>query len=192
MSTTGAHTGYGRPVLEAETGGPLPRLRRFTIPGAERTVILRDGAVGFLLVDMATWWHRRIHPLNAHGEQADEWGWAPRPVRGTTSVWSEHAGGAAIDLDATLHPRGVPILRTFKPYQVARIHRRLRHYRAPNGERVLGWGGDYSRTVDGMHVEWSQGTTLAQAERVARHLFDTPIGSAVLAANPGLRKVIES
>lgn len=185
-------TGYGRPVLTSRTDGPMPRLRWFVIPGTKRRILLRDGAVGFNLVHFAVWWDRHMHRLDKPGETPDEWGYADRAVRDSTTTVSEHAGGAAEDLDATLHPRGVPILRTFTKYQVFRIRRRLRLYRAPNGEAVLGWGGNYTRTVDGMHVEWANGTTLAQAERVARRLMDSPVGVEILKANPGLRKVILS
>jgi hypothetical protein len=43
-----------------------------------------------------------------------------------------------------------------------------------------------------MHVEIAPGMTLAAAERVARRLMDTSRGRAILAANPGARRVIES
>lgn len=184
---TGRFTGYGRPVLTKDTDGPLPRLRLWVIPGAGRHLLLRDGAVGFLLIHLATWWHRYFHRLDAPHEVWDEWGHADRPVRGTTDVWSEHAGGVAEDLDATRHPRGVPILRTFTYLATVRIRRRLRMYHG-----VLEWGGNFKRTPDGMHFEWARGVPLAEAERQARRLFGTKIGQDILRANPGARQVIES
>ncbi len=171
----------GWPVLP--TGSK--RLRKFVIPGAGRTLILRDGSAGFLLVHIALWWHETISPLN-HGVW-DEWGHAVRPIRGKTTGYSNHASGTAEDLDATEHPRGVAISRTFKAWQTAKIRLRLRLYSG-----VLGWGGNYhhASNVDGMHFELIKG--LAAAEKVARRLMKSPRGKRILAANPGLKRVIES
>jgi hypothetical protein len=183
MTATSAN---GFPVLLTNrTTGSLPRLRKFVIPGTSRYLYLRDGSVGFLLVHFAMWWDRWVSRLD--GGTWDEWGWAVRPIRGQTTGYSNHASGTAEDLDATQYPRGVPILRLFKPVTIAAIHRRLRLYGG-----VLGWGGDYHNTPDGMHVEVADGMTLAACERVARRLMDTKRGKAVLEANPGLRGVILS
>lgn len=190
----GRFTGYGGQVLDGRFDGPFPRLRKFVIPGADRTINLRDGSMGFILVHFALWWHEVVHALNAPGQVWDEWGWAPRLVRGSSSVISEHAGGRAADLDATLHPRGVS-LRTFKRWQVVKIHARLLFYRVWVGKklaRVLSWGGDYQHTVDGMHIEIAPGVSIAMAERLAAFLMRTPRGKRILAANPGLREVILS
>ena len=173
------------PVIESNrTTGPLPRLRKFVVPGTGRHLFLRDGAAGFLLAHFALWWHEVISPLD--GGVWDEWGWAVRPVRGQSTGYSNHASGTAADLDATQYPRGIAILARFKPLQVRLIRLRLRLYRG-----TLGWGGDYSRTPDGMHVELTA-CPLSQAERVARRLTRTPRGKRVLAANPGLLEVINS
>lgn len=187
---SGRHTGYGRPVLTATTTGPLPRLRVWRIPGCDRTLTLRDGSVGFLLIHFALWWHETINPLDKGAW--DEWGYAVRPTRTNSAVTSEHAGGGAADLDATQHPQGVPILRTFKRWQIRRIRKRLKVYTTHRGVMVLGWGGDYKRTPDGMHVEWAKGAGLVDAEEVARRLIDTGRGRRILAANPGARDVILS
>lgn len=183
----GALTGYGWPVLTGSFTGPYPRLRKFAIPGTHRTVNLRDGVTGFLLVHFACRWDRQIHQIDMPGETPDEWGWASRPVRGQTFIISEHAGGKALDLDATLHPRGVPVLRTFKPVQVAKVHYLLRKY-----DGALGWGGDYRRTPDGMHVEIAWGVPIGHVQKVAMGLINSPIGIEIIKANPGLRKVILS
>lgn len=174
----------GMPVLATNrTTGDLPRLRKWVIPGANRHVYLRDGSVGFLLVHFALWWHESLHRLD--GGVWDEWGWAVRPVRGQTTGYSNHASGSAIDLDATQHPRGVPILRTFKTFQVVKVRARIAFYRG-----ALRWGGDYRSTVDGMHVELN--TNLAGAEAQALRLLESPRGKRILAANPGAREVIVS
>src|SRR4051812_28143633 len=93
----------GYPVIETNrTTGSLPRLRKWIIPGTDRHVFLRDGSVGFVLVHLALWFHNTIERLDRG--VWDEWGWAVRPVRGQTTGYSNHAAGAAEDLNATLHP----------------------------------------------------------------------------------------
>lgn len=176
----------GWPVIVANNPtGPHPRLRKWIVPGTNRHLFLRDGSVGFLIVHFALWWHRWVSPLD--GGVWDEWGWAVRPVRGQTSGYSNHASGTAADLDATQYPRGVRILAVFKALTIRRIRLRLRLYGG-----VLGWGGNYRTTPDGMHVEATVGSNIAQAERVARRLMLTPRGRRILAANPGARAVILS
>jgi hypothetical protein len=116
----------------------------------------------------------------------DDWGWAVRPIRGTTSGYSNHAGGTAADINAIQHPRGVPLSRTFTAAQVNAIRHRLARYHG-----AIRWGGDYVNSpVDGMHIEIVQ--PLAEVESVARKLLDSKIGTLVLDHNPGLRRVIES
>ena len=74
------------------------------------------------------------------------WGWAPRPVRGYTDVWSEHAAGVAIDLNAPAHMIGLS--GTFTPGQV----RGIRQLLAECGGVVI-WGGDWKHRPDEMHFE---------------------------------------
>lgn len=183
MSSPTSANGY--PVLfDNRTTGDLPRLRKWVIPGTGRHLFLRDGSAGFLLVHFALWWHERIGRLDAPGAPWDEWGWDVRPIRGKTTGYSNHASGTACDLDATRHPLGVPILRTFNAVQVARIRRRIKTYRG-----VLAWGGEWSRP-DGMHIEVA--LPLSKAEEQARRLSSSPRGLRILDANPGARKVIFS
>ena len=174
-------TGYGLPVIRNVVGGELPTLRFWQVPGAGRSLKLRDGSVGFCLVHFAVWWNERVHRLNAPGDRFDEWGWVePRPVRGQTSIISEHCGGCAMDLDATRHPRGIPLLRGFTVTQTVAIRQRLKLY-----DGVIGWGGNYFRTVDGMHFEWARNSTIHDAESVARKLVTSPRGARILQANAG-------
>jgi hypothetical protein len=173
----------GYEVLDSRTSGPFPRLRRWVVPGTGRTLTLRDGAVGFLLVHLALVLHDTVERLNIHGQPWDEWGWAPRPIRGSTTI-SNHASGTAMDLNATQHPLGKR--GTFTRRQVKRIRYLLR-------VRYLGairWGGDYVNRADEMHYEAVKG--LRACERRAKVLALTPKGRAILKANPGARKVIWS
>lgn len=174
----------GYPVLFSNrTTGVLPRLRKWIIPGTNRHLYLRDGSVGFVIVHFAMWWHKWVSPLD--GGIWDEWGWAVRPIRGQSSGYSNHASATAADLDATQYPRGIAVALRMKVLVMVRIRARLKLYRG-----VLGWGGDYRNTPDGMHVEVIR--PIGDVEKVARRLMNTPRGRAILAANPGARQVIES
>lgn len=173
----------GYVVLDSSTTGALPRLRQWMVPGTARHLLLRDGAVGFLLVFLASIFHDTVERLNIHGQPWDEWGWASRPIRGSETV-SNHASGTAEDLNATQHPLGKR--GTFTRRQVKRIHYVLRF-------RLLGairWGGDYQNRADEMHFEVVKG--LRACERRARVLARTRRGRRILDANPGARKVIWS
>lgn len=177
-----ASTPLGWPVLDGDVGvGPFPRLRRFNIPSVDREFTIRDGAAGFILAHLALWFDEEVERLDLG--VWDEWGYAKRQVT-QGSTWSEHAGGTAIDVNATRHPFNVPTSRTFTAAQIKKIHRRLRFYRG-----VVRWGGDYRRP-DAMHFEISG--SLKQAEALAKVLLLTPRGRRISKANPGLRKVIFS
>lgn len=169
----------GWPTLSAES----PSLVTWIIPTKQGPVRirLRNGSAGFILVHFALWWADKVEPLV--GKILDDWGWAPRPIRGSTEI-SNHASGTALDLNATRWPLGT----TYMPASmVARIRIRLRAmiYRG-----ALRWGGDYHSRKDQMHTEIN--VTLSAAEKVARRLMKTPRGRRILKANPGQQKVILS
>lgn len=182
-----AQTVNGHDVLfDNRTAGRLPRLRQWRVPGTDRHLFLRDGAMGFILIHIALWFHETVERLNLSGQVWDEWGWAVRPVRGQTSGYSNHAGGVAEDLNATLHPRGVPVTRTMTSKQIKRIRRRMRFMMAG----VAIWGGGWN-TPDGMHFEIAP-VSLKRCELLAKLLMRTPRGKRILDVNPGAKKVIES
>jgi hypothetical protein len=158
-------------------------LRKFQMPGVDRTLNLRDGSVGFLLVHNACYIDRFVERLDVG--TWDDWGHAVRPVRGQSTGFSNHASGTACDLNATRHPRGVPTRKTWTDRQITQIHSRLKMY-----DGCLRWGGDYVRVPDAMH--WEAARDIAACEKVARRLMRTKIGKEVLAVNPGLRAVILS
>ena len=74
------------------------------------------------------------------------WGWAKRPIRGSSTAISNHASGTAIDLNAPRHPLGKH--GTFTKKQVAAIEQIL----AELGGTVR-WGGHYRGRKDEMHFE---------------------------------------
>ena len=171
-------------VLDADTTGPHPRLRKWIIPGTTRHLVLRDGSAGFLLVHLALWFDQRVEPLD-HETTWDDWGHAVRNVRLSADVYSNHASGTAMDLNATQHPMGVATGRTFTPKQQADIRKRLKFYDA-----CIRWGGDYQNRPDAMHFEIDK--LMGPVEARARALADSPRGKKVLDANPGARAVIFS
>lgn len=84
-----------------------------------------------------------VEPLT--GPVLDDWSWADRNVRGSTTVISNHASATALDLNAEKHPRGVR--DSFTSGQVAALRKLLRAF------PVIRWGGDFHTTVDDMHFE---------------------------------------
>lgn len=183
-----ATTANGQEVLSSNrTTGPLPRLRKWLVPGTNRHLYLRDGSMGFILVHVALWFHECVERLDLSGQPWDEWGWAVRPQRGRTTGYSNHAGGVAEDLNATLHPRGVSVTRTMTPKQIRAIRNRMA-WTILRGTVI--WGGGW-RTPDGMHFEIAP-VPLSRCELVAKVLAKTPRGKRILAANPGAWDVIAS
>lgn len=169
----------GWPVLEAGS----PKLHRWAIPCVNGTLYLtlRNGSAGFLLVHFLLWFSEVIEDLTG-AHPADDWGWAVRAIRGSSTV-SNHASGTAADGNATEHPLGVRGTLTSKEKES--ILARLRLYKG-----CLRHGAFYAGRVDEMHVEIDQ--DLATCEEVARQLMDTPRGKRILAANPGQRQLILS
>lgn len=172
----------GLPVLSGRKDGPFPRLRTWVIPGTGRHLVLRDGCVGFLLAHFALWFHDRVERLDLSGPW-DEWGWAPRPIRGSSAP-SNHGSGSACDLNATRHPLGVRGTYTGLQRRVLALGLRV-VYRG-----CLRHGEFYQNRVDGMHAETDK--PFKTLERNARRLSRTKRGKAILDANPGARQVIFS
>jgi hypothetical protein len=83
----------------------------------------------------------------------DDWGYANRPITGTTNVPSNHSWGLAVDLNATRNPYG-PTLITNMPAWMPELW-------ADYGFR---WGGDYTSNKDAMHYEY-----MGTPEQAKRH-----------------------
>lgn len=111
------------------------------IPGTNRSVRVRQ-EIAPLLLGFAAEFHRLVEPIDQG--VLDDWGYAVRPIRGTTSVPSWHGAGLALDLNATRHPLGRR--GTFNARQAATIRALVKKY-------GLRWGGDWKVRPDEMHVE---------------------------------------
>lgn len=163
-----------------------PLLHTWIVPGTDTKLRLRGGSAGFLLIHNAMFFDDRVEDIddNYRNGELDDWGYAYRPVRGYTTTLSNHSSGTACDLNATDHPLGVS--GTFTAAQIATVRKRLKMY-----DGCIRWGGDYQNgRPDSMHFEIDK--PMADCERVARRLINTPRGRRILAANPGQKKVILS
>jgi len=129
----------------------------FVIPGTAHTISLRKGDVATVLLDLASWIHAHIERLDTG--QRDDWGYAERTVRGSSTTLSNHASGTAVDLNALRHPRG---RRGTWGTNATLIRSRLATY-----DGVIRWGEDYRppSLPDGMHFEINAGA--ATVKRVA-------------------------
>lgn len=157
---------------------PATDTRKLIIPGTGRHLVVLQGPAAMVLGHYALWYHEELERLDIG--VWDEWGYAVRPQRGTTSIPSEHGAAVAVDLNATRHPQGVETLETLTRNQVARIRRRLaKRYRG-----LIEWGGEWTHD-DSMHYQLVH--DLAALRALARALAQTPRGRRILAANPALR-----
>jgi hypothetical protein len=127
-----------------------------TVPGSTRKLAVRAGDVSVVLLDLAAWIHAHIRPIDTG--VLDDWGYAERTIRGSSTTLSNHASGTAIDLDALLHPLGVT--GTWSADDKRRINARLAYY-----DGVVRWGENYTGRLDGMHFEINAGS--AAVRRVA-------------------------
>lgn len=147
----------------SQNGWPVdpPRTSR-TVPGTDVRVTVANGPAGDVLLYVLAQFDKRVEDLDLDSTRGelDDWGYANRPVRGSTST-SNHASGTAVDANATRHPLGVR--NTFTPAQVAEIRRILSEV-----DNVVRWGGDYSGRVDEMHFEIN--AAFARVQAVAARL----------------------
>ena len=111
------------------------------VPGTIRKLRIAEEAAP-LLISFARDFHKQIEEIDEG--QHDDWGYAFREIRGSTTTLSNHASGTAIDLNATKHPLGAE--GTFTAEQTKTIRRLCRKY-------GLRWGGDYRNRKDEMHFE---------------------------------------
>jgi hypothetical protein len=128
----------GWPVVkrsQLDTGDIYPGIE---VPGG---VLAGDVAIVFRFV--ARRYNDTVEPLRP----GKCWGYAVRPIRGTTNTISNHGSATAVDFNADEHALGDAPEHTFTPAQIAACH-------AIEAEcdHLVAWGGDWSRP-DGMHFE---------------------------------------
>lgn len=116
----------------------------YQVPGGK--LAIRAGDVSVVLIWVAQRFHQTVEPLVWPGN----WGYAERPIRGSSTTLSNHSSGTAIDLNAPRHPLGR--VGTFRVDQVRAIRQILAYC-----EGTVRWGGDYSGRKDEMHFEVNAG-----------------------------------
>jgi hypothetical protein len=122
------------------------------VPGTRVRLVVRNGAAGDLLLEVAALYDLLVQDID---QTADDWGYAERPIRGSTVV-SNHASGTAIDLNATCWMLGQPASVNLDAGQITKVREIVA---AAAG--VVRWGGDYTGRKDPMHFEISNGHTEA-------------------------------
>jgi len=133
----GLTSGNGWPVIDTASG-----TTQFTAGGRTwRAADAMVAAVGrYFLERYAT----EVEPIT--GGTLDDWSWAVRNVRDSTTVISNHASATAWDVNALDHVRGKA--GTFTPTQVTALRALLVDF------PVIRWGGDYKNSpTDPMHFE---------------------------------------
>jgi hypothetical protein len=146
----------------------------FRVPGTSRYLRVRRD-IAPLLIGFAQEFHEKVEPIT--NSPMDDWGYNCRSVRGRNAV-SFHAGGIAIDLNATKHPLGRR--NTFNARQRATIRVLCQKY----GLRP---GMNFNR-ADDMHFEVI--LPRAEALELARRLQEKPATPVMVSAFvPRLAKV---
>ena len=150
------------------------QLRLWTIPNTEIKLRLRTGPAGFVMTQVATWYHRQVESLLA---LADEHAYSFRMIQGSDE-WSNHASGTAVDLNSLRHPQGQTPLASFTTEKLQLIRK------AVDGkyQNKIKWGGDFRSTPDGMH--WEINDDYNGIRELALALKDTSAGKLVLRDNP--------
>lgn len=151
------------------TANDRTRIASFTLPGTSEKVALRKGDCSVVLLDLAGFIHDQV--TDVEQKTLDEWGYAERTIRGSSTTLSNHASGTALDIDARKHPLGVE--GTWTPAQKRLIHERLKLY-----DGVIRWGEDYHTRKDGMHFEINAGK--AAVAKVADRIRNGRLGHGAL------------
>ena len=133
-----AYSQNGFPVITSSSSSALSG---FSVRGVSFPNGVRTGNPYVILRWVAKQFHDHVEPLHAGWC----WGYSYKVISGS-SVYSNHASGTAIDVNAPDHPRGVK--GTFTAAQRIQIHKILDYC-----DGVVAWGGQYSTTIDAMHFE---------------------------------------
>ena len=128
-------TPVGWPVLQVED--------TVRVGVAGRSFRLRPGPTALVLTDFVNRFDAKVERIR-RGD-LDDWSFARRTVAGTAAIWSEHAAGTAVDLNALTHSRGRS--DSFTARQRRALDRLLDRY-----DGVIGWGGEFANP-DEMHFQ---------------------------------------
>lgn len=153
------HSENGWPVLVSS------ELTWFTAAGERFAAASAD--VAYVAAYLITRFNAEVEPLA--GKVLDDWSYAERKVRGSTTTISNHASATAWDLNADKHPRGAR--GTFSAHETAAVRRILADIVDHDGHRIFRWGNDYTTAlIDSMHFEIN--ATAAQVAQARTILED--------------------
>jgi hypothetical protein len=151
---------------------------------ANGTSIGFPGGVAPFAAPLLMWVAGEIHSRVERLHDGYNWGHYYRYVRGAIGVMSDHAGAAAIDINAPYHPRGVH--GTWSSGEIAEIRKILAEANS-HGEVVI-WGHDFHTTVDDMHFA-CRGTRQQVIDAGSR--LNTPKDWFTMATQAELRTVVD-
>lgn len=153
-----------------------PRLTTFTIPGTDKKVTVRRECAPLFKDFLAEWNKQMPARLKITGPSAVA-GYNYRPSRFTKGL-SNHASGTAVDVRWDVLKADQKHHMT--PGEAHILDHILAKYVTADGHHVLANGGKWSRLIDEMHTELSQGwdksnhakrdTTMADVKAVIKRL----------------------
>lgn len=126
----------GWPVIPSSTSADLT-----TIRAGGYTLTVRAGTPAAIFSSFIPKYIAQVEALTSQ-----PWGYSYRMNVNNTSLWSCHASGTAIDLNAPKHPNGLPASATFNSAQLAAARKLASEYAGQ-----LRW----LETTDPMHWEIS-------------------------------------
>lgn len=117
--------------------------RNWYAPNSDVVVVARE---------LLTRFNAEVESVTENDRVVDDWSWAKRNIRGSSTAISNHSSATAWDVNATKHPRSVH--GTFSSTKIAAVHRILASITDNAGNRIFRWGNDYvNATIDAMHFE---------------------------------------
>ena len=150
--------GFSVPMSRAERDRDLKTIHVRLGSKTHDFVVRRDAAVLMeRLIRRLDW----LEPLTVRGGWSGTYG--HRKI-GSSSVWSEHAAGTALDWHAQWHPQGK---RNAGWSLWKRLVLRAWLEHTPAG-RAFRWGNDFHTTADAMHLEVRSPAHLAKFNQYAK------------------------
>jgi hypothetical protein len=132
----------------------------YKIAGTSRALRLRKGPAGELLALLAAWIDANVESMD-NEKIMDDWGYAERPIRGSSTTLSNHASGTAFDYNATKHPLGTS--GNWSASAKSKINAKLNQLGG-----TVRWGENYSGRRDPMHFEINVRPTAAGLAAINR------------------------
>lgn len=136
----------------------VSRTQSYKVPGSDRALRLVKGPAGQLLVLVAAYVHKFVEPISPDKEM-DDWGYAERNIRGSSTTLSNHASGTAFDFNATKHPLGTT--GNWSASKKSTINAMLNKLGG-----TVRWGENYNGRKDPMHFEINVPPTTAGIAKI--------------------------